>query len=116
MPAYCMFCGAELMPHDASSDDCKACHQAHRDAIEAGEIPAGLPREAYEFWLWKRIRQLERDVVAGRTSESEAKAEVVRLVENAKKDYERLQFIKAAEEQRRLKRRGEFSGPTGFLI
>lgn len=116
MPAYCSFCGAELSAHDTTSDSCQACHQAFHNDVAAKKIPAGLPAEGYNFSLWKHIRQLERDVLAGRRTEADAKEEVTRLVEGAKKDYEKRRLIQDLEKQALVGREREFSGPTGFLI
>ncbi len=116
MPAYCNFCGAELSAFDITSDDCQVCHQAFHEDIAAKKIPAGLPAEGYKFPLWKRIRQLERDVNAGRTSEESAKEEVATLVEEAKQNYERRRIRQEAEERRLEAQDKEYSGPTGFLI
>lgn len=116
MPAYCSFCGAELSAYDTTSDNCQACRQAWQADVAAKKIPGGLPAEGYTFLLWRHIRQLERDVNAGRMAEDDAREEVERLVEGAKKDYENLQLVQELERQSLAKKKKEFSEPTGFLI
>lgn len=102
--------------HVECDTGCPSCLAAYRADIEAGKIPAGLSPEAYKFWLWKSIRQLERDVVTGRKTETDARAEVTRLVESAKKDYERTVQREAWEKAAREAQERERLGPTGFLI
>lgn len=116
MRKFCSFCGAEVAMHVECDTGCPSCLATYRADIEAGQIPAGLPKEAYVFDTWKYIRQLERDVVAKRTTMEDAQKLVARAVGNAKKNYEDKLFMEAARKREQEELRNERSGPTGFLI
>ncbi len=112
----CAFCGAEVAMHAECRTGCPSCLAAYRADIAAGKIPAGLSPEAYTFDFWKYIRQLERDVVAGRISEVEAHVKVNKEAEIAKKNYARQQVLESGERSRLEALEKEQEGPTGFLV
>ena len=116
MATYCNFCGAEVPDGTDCRNDCPSCHAKHRAEMEAGLIPRGLPKKAYKFWLWRNIRQLERDVIAGRETEAEARRKVTRMVNSARESYE-SELLREAERQRAVEaEERERYGPTGFLL
>ncbi len=117
MSTYCQYCGSVVPDHRRNDrDGCPTCMAAYRADVEAGKVPAGLDPRGYKFDLWLYIRSLERDVVAGRKTEADARAEVARSVENAKRNYERTVQREAWEKAAREEQEKERQGPTGFLI